>query len=73
MCHDPPSFADGRTYTDSSWSVRQVGVQKIDEKEATFRYSSIAGYWVYGGNPIFVKYKLFEIPKRFLVYVDIYR
>jgi len=34
MCHDPPSFADGRTFTDSSWSVRQVGVQKIDEKEA---------------------------------------
>ena len=50
MCHDPPSFADGRTYTDSSWSVRQVGVQKIDEKEATFRYSSIAVYSVYGGN-----------------------
>ena len=44
MCYDPPSSADGRAYTDSSWRECPVGVEKIEEEEATFRCSNIAGY-----------------------------
>ena len=43
VCHDPRKLVDGRAYTDSSWRVRLVGVEKIEEEVATFRSSSIFG------------------------------
>jgi len=46
MCHDPRSYGDLREYTDISWHVRPVGVEKVEEKEENFRFSSIVGYWV---------------------------
>jgi len=45
MCYDPPSSADGRAYTDSSWRIGHFGIEKIDEEDATIRSTSIAEYW----------------------------
>jgi len=45
MCHDPRSYGDGGAFTDIFWRVRRVGIEKIVEEEATFRCSSIVGYW----------------------------
>ena len=63
-CHDPPSYADGRAYTDSSWRVCQVVVERIEEEEATFWSCSIAGYWAQGGNPISSNINCFKYPKN---------
>jgi len=72
VCHDPPSFADGRVYSDKAFSDRQVGVVKPEE-EPSLRSSSIRGYRVLGPKAKLVKHKFYQIPKISLVHRDIYR
>jgi hypothetical protein len=77
MCHDPRSYADGGVYTVSSWCVRQFGVEK-EEKKRKHKKKQTSGPTALldiGGKPKanLVKHKLFQISKRILGNVDMYR
>jgi len=63
-----PNHADGTVCTDKAFRVRQVGEDKPEEKQT----SGTQHFWILGVVPKLnlAKYKLFQISKRILGYID---